>query len=219
VCIEQVLARLLLDSERYDSASWKLLDQSKSEGAAASASAACTPAQPVVHATVAEVGSRQYPQSNIELATAQESQVEREVGIIICIAEKLKEAIAISSSHEKALTDAVKQFAESKAEAVKEIAAAKAKDTVGSKGTLKSSNLPALASPLAAAPAPVAPRKAAAVSISSFAPKVVKADPEDDSVFDAEVTPDAPVLKYGRNGVPELRQVMHSIDQPICHVT
>jgi hypothetical protein len=34
---------------------------------------------------------------------------------------------------------------------------------------------------------------------------------DDDSSFDDTVTPDAPLLKYGRNGVPELRHVSAAI--------
>jgi hypothetical protein len=74
--------------------------------------------------------------------------------------------------------------------------------------------VPSRASPAAAAAAPTATRKAAlSLSLQSAAPNAtlsvasVLSVVEDDSAFDETVTPDAPVLKYGRNGVPELRQV------------
>jgi hypothetical protein len=90
-------------------------------------------------------------------------------------------------------------------------AAAEVVDSEGTKDASKSSDLPAPALPLATSAAPAATRKSAALSVS---PKIGKADMEDDYAFDETVTPDAPVLKYGRNGVPELRQVMHFTDCP-----
>jgi hypothetical protein len=170
VCIEQVLARLLLDSERYDSSNWKLLDQSKLEGAGAHDSAAVTAAQPDTNTTLAAVDSPVEP---------------------------------------------VKDIANAEVDHANEVvAAAEAVDSEGTKDASKSSDLPAPASPLATPAVPAATRKSAALSVSAFSPKIGKADMEDDSAFDETVTPDAPVLKYGRNGVPELRQVMHFIDWP-----
>jgi hypothetical protein len=95
------------------------------------------------------------------------------------------------------------------------VAAAEVVDSEGTKDASKSSDLPAPALPLVTSAAPAATRKSAALSVS---PKIGKVDMEDDSLFDETVTPDAPVLKYGRNGVPELRQVMHFIDCPPFHV-
>jgi hypothetical protein len=115
------------------------------------------------------------------------------------------------------LVEAVKEIANAEVEvdqASEVVAAAEAVDSEGTKDASKSSDLPAPASPLATPAAPAATRKSAALSLSAYSPKVGKSDMEDDSAFDETVTPDAPVLKYGRNGVPELRQVMHFIDCP-----
>ena len=113
------------------------------------------------------------------------------------------------------LVEAVKEIANAEVDQANEVvAAAEAVDSEGTKDASKSSDLPAPASPLATPAAPAATRKSAALSVSAFSPKVGKIDMEDDSAFDETVTPDAPVLKYGRNGVPELRQVMHFIDCP-----
>jgi hypothetical protein len=105
----------------------------------------------------------------------------------------------------------VKDIASAEVDQANEVvAAAEVVHSEGTKDASKSSDLPAApALPLATSAAPAATRKIAALSVS---PKIGKADMEDDSAFDETVTPDAPVLKYGRNGVPELRQVMHFID-------
>ena len=45
---QQVLARLMLDTERYDSSGWKMLDKSKSEGGTNQTDAAAVPAPAAV---------------------------------------------------------------------------------------------------------------------------------------------------------------------------
>ena len=191
-----MLARLMLDTERYDSSGWKILDKSKSEGGTNQTDAAVVPAPDNENAARAKVAAA------AEAQAIQESKFSLEVELLSAIAANLAAAIAAGRASEGALTHST--------QCVKD----ETKASQSQAPATRVAAVPSRASPAAAAAAPTATRKAAlSLSFQSAAPNAtlsvasVLSVVEDDSAFDETVTPDAPVLKYGRNGVPELRQV------------
>ena len=192
VRIQQVLARLMLDTERYDSSGWKMLDKSESEAARHQVGSVAAPALENDDAALAKIAAAAEAQAQ----ATQQSKSTVEVELLSSISATLATSIAAATASERALTQAI-QFLKDLTEASKSqappspVAAA-----------------PVRASP-AAATAPTAARKEALSLSEPSAPKAssLLSLAEDDSAFDETVTPDAPMLKYGRNGVPELRQV------------
>ncbi len=201
VRIQQVLSRLLLDTEQYDSSSWKMLDQSQSESKTDNVSPIATSASQ--EAVLAPSGSNahrhNHRHSAVELEAIESSKRDLEVQLISSFAERLGDVVTKAKACEKALIDAV-------AQATSDVHANVSKGHNDSANTSQSKSS---ASPVASAPIPT--RKVVGLSVSSSASKSAL-DVEDDSAFDETKTPDAPILKYGRNGVPELRQVRHGID-------
>ena len=191
-----MLARLMLDTERYDSSGWKMLDKSKSEGGTNQTDAAVVPAPDNENAARAKVAAA------AEAQAIQESKFSLEVELLSGIAANSAAAIAAGRASEVALTHST--------QCVKD----ETKASQSQAPATRVAAVPSRASPAAAAAAPTATRKAAlSLSLQSVAPNATLSVAsllsvvEDDSAFDETVTPDAPVLKYGRNGVPELRQV------------
>ncbi len=173
-----------------------LNQQRKSEGDADNADATPPSVPPNAIATHSGLDHRHHHHSDAELAAIQQSKIELEEKIIRSVAERLFEANCIAADCCKLLAEAVSQA----------IHAHKAEGSDHVNAAAKSSKSPASHAALAAAPAPA--RKSAALSVSSLASTAAMPDCEDDSAFDETMTPDGPVLKYGRNGVPELKQVM-----------
>jgi hypothetical protein len=192
--MEQSLARFMSDSELCKSSSWKMLDKIKSERDAVKSDVHSTPAPPNTSAALAAVDLHHHHRqhSDAELAAIEESKIELEIEIIQSVAEKLLEANTIAEACRKLLEDAASQS----------VSAHKAQSSRGLNDAVKTATTQASVSSAAVAAAPPHTCNTAALSVP---PTVL--DSEDDSAFDETKTPDAPVLKYGRNGVPELRQV------------
>jgi hypothetical protein len=191
VLFQHALDRLL----RFDSSGCDLSRESQSDGSAAHAGpAALSASQDADLArTTSNDSLHSHRQSAEDWAAIEESKRELEVQIISSIAEQLGDAVAKAKLCEEALADSVAQ-----ATSVAQASANQVDNKSASAFQAKSSS-----SYVAAAPNPA--REAVALSSKSAA------EAEDDSAFDETKTPDAPILKYGRNGVPELRQVTH------CH--
>jgi hypothetical protein len=197
--MEQSLARFMSDSELCKSSSWKMLDKIKSERDAVKSDENSTPAPPNTSAALAAVDLHHHHRqhSDAELAAIEESKIELEIEIIRSVAEKLLEANTIAEACRKSLEDAASQS----------VSAHKAKSSSGLNDAVKTAKTQASVASAAVAAAPAHTRNSAASSVSPISSQASVPDSEDDSAFDETKTPDAPVLKYGRNGVPELRQV------------
>jgi hypothetical protein len=204
--MQQALASFVSDSELCKSSSWKLLDKIKSERDAVKCDVNATPAPPNTNASNAAVDLHHHHRqhSDAELAAIEESKIELEIEIIRSVADKLLEAVTIAEGCRISLADASSQS----------VSAHKAKGSGGLNDAVKSTKTQASVPSAAIAAAPAHARKSsvdlvksAALSVSPIASQTAVPDSEDDSAFDETKTPDAPVLKYGRNGVPELRQV------------
>jgi hypothetical protein len=210
--IEQLLARVMLDTERYNFSIWNMLNQQpKSDGDAIDAEVSAAVSVPP-NATHSGLDNRHHHHSEAELAAIEESKIELEDQIIRSVAERLFEATSIAADCCKSLAEAVSQAIHThKIEGSDNLNAV-------AKSKTAESQAPASSAVVAAAPAPA--RKSAALSVASLTSKAAIPDPEDDSAFDETVTPDGPVLKYGRNGVPELKQVIcflsSCVPQPNC---
>ncbi len=211
-----VAARVGVDSshqhkENSDAAEQAVSDQCKSEGVTVEAEATATSAPPNAVAARVGVDSRYQHRQNsdaAEQASIEEARIELEIKIIQSVAEKLVEAVTIASGFEKALVDAVAQA----------VRVHKAEGADGLKKASIAAKPKAPTSPAMAAkdPLPAPTRQFAALSAASLALNAASPDLEDDAAFDETVTPDGPVLKYGRNGVPELRQVICCVVFAAC---
>lgn len=197
--MQQSLARFVSDSELCKSSSWKFLDKIKSERDAVKCDVNATTAPKNATASNAAVDLHHHHRqhSDAELAAIEESKIELEIEIIRSVAEKLLEAITIAEGCRKSLADAASQC----------VSAHKSNGSGGLNDAVKSTKTQAPVPSAAIAAAPAHARKSAASPASPTASQTTVPDSEDDSAFDETKTPDAPVLKYGRNGVPELRQV------------
>jgi hypothetical protein len=175
------------------------------EGNAAESGPTATPApHDAVPAQTGSDSQHHHRPSAAELAAIEESKRELELKLISSFAQKLGDSVALAKACEKALTDSLDSVA--RASAAQAASAPRAVVSKGNKDSVNISQSKASASSGAAASPKT--RESAALSLSSFGLKSAAPDADDDLAFDETKTPDAPILKYGRNGVPELRQVI-----------
>ena len=180
--------------------------QGQLEGNAAESGPTATPApHDAVPAQTGSDSQNHHRPSAAELAAIEESKRELELKLISSFAQKLGDSVALAKACEKALTDSLDSVA--RASAAQAASAPRAVVSKGNKDSVNISQSKASASSGAAASPKT--RQSAALSLSSFGLKSAAPDADDDLAFDETKTPDAPILKYGRNGVPELRQVIH----------